>query len=542
MSNPTLNESSLIRHEACPECPSSDALAVYDDGHAHCFSCGAHIPKYEEGGSAKPSLTRDASFLEVEYRAIPKRHIEQGVCRSNGYGFARWHGKTVQVAEYLDPMGSRVVAQKIKTEDKQFVIIGDGKALALWPMWRFKPGGKRVLICEGETDLLAWQTLQGDKWPAVSVPSGAGGAAKAIAKALEWVESFDEVVLCFDSDEAGQKGLQSVCEILSPGKARIMRVPNGCKDICEAVQAGRSKELIEAYWSAVPFRPDGVVGDNELIAALLAPPPMGHAYPWQGLNDMLMGMRSGELVTLTAGTGVGKSLTAGLIAVNLIRQGLRVGYISLEESLTRTAERLVSVAMKKPLHRDREGVTDADLVKAWKDNFSGRVCVFNHFGSLDAERLMARVRYMRVAEKVDFVVLDHLSILVSGWDSADGDERRLIDNCMTTLRSICEQTGVGMLLISHLRAPDAKSKSHEEGGRPKLSELRGSKAISQLSDSVLAIVRDQMGDNKHISEVWVLKNRFTGVTGHACTLAYDPNTGLMEETDAAFAGSDQSDF
>lgn len=146
---------------------------------------------------------------------------------------------------------------------------------------------------------------------------------------------------------------------------------------------------------------------------------------------------------------------------------------------------------------------------------------------MDAEGLTQRVKYMRVAEGVDFVFVDHLSILVSGW--GDGDERRLIDNVMTELRSICEQTGVGMVLISHLRSPTQGEKAHEEGGRPKLNQLRGSKAISQLSDAVIAIQRDQQGDDPHTSEVVVLKNRFSGRTGLACKLRYDVDSGLMQE-------------
>ncbi|MEQ1735458.1 MAG: DnaB-like helicase C-terminal domain-containing protein [Rhodoglobus sp.] len=525
-------ESTLLRHEACPACPSHDAFAVYDDGHGHCFSCGAHVKDHTSPEVAPaPSVSKNAKFLVTQATDLPSRHITAAVCRSHGYGVANYKGQTVQVADYCNAQGE-VVAQKIKTPTKEFHIIGEGKSLALWPMWRWKPGGKRLLITEGETDLLCWQSLGGNRWPAVSLPNGAAGAKNAIAKHIDFVESFDEVVLCFDNDEAGRKAVAAVCEILSPGKARVMRVPEGAKDICEAAQKGLVKELVDAFWGAVPQRPDGIVGGPEILKALLNPPEAGIPYPWKGLNEILMGLRRSELVTLTAGTGVGKSLVAGLIAHHLIKTGHKVGYISLEESLARTAERLVGAEMKRPLHVSRDGVSPQQLATVWQDTFDGRVCVFNHFGSMDAETLMGRIRYMRIAEKVDFVVLDHLSILVSGW--GDGDERRLIDNCMTTLRSICEQTGVGMLLISHLSSPPKDRKSHEEGGRPKLNELRGSKAISQISDAVIAVVRDQLGEDPHLSEVWVLKNRFTGRVGKACSLRYDAETGAMEETHASF--------
>jgi len=526
-----MTESICLRHEPCPECPSTDACAVYDDGHAHCFSCGTHFPKFPGGESESKAVvthTAASGFLQIKPVDLPSRQITESVCRNNGYGVAQWKGQQVQVANYCTADG-QVVAQKVKTASKEFSIIGDAKAMTLWPQHRFRPGGKRLLLTEGETDLLCWQTLAGDRWPACSIPNGAAGAKNAVAKAIDFVESFEEVVICFDNDEAGRKATAAVCEILTPGKARVMRLPEGTKDICDAVQKGHSKELVQAYWEATPSRPDGIVGGAEILKALLNPPQRGFTYPWEGLTNLLLGLRRGELVTLTAGTGVGKSLVAGLIAHHLIKQGQRIGYISLEESLTRTAERLVGAQLRRPLHLGRDGVSPQELAQCWNDHFDGRVAVFNHFGSMDAETLMTRVRYMRIAEKVDFIILDHLSILVSGW--GDGDERRLIDNVMTTLRSICEQTGVGMLLISHLRAPDQGRKTHEEGGRPRLSELRGSKSISQLSDAVIAIVRDQLGEDPNVSEVWVLKNRFTGQVGRACCLRYETETGCMEECD-----------
>lgn len=527
--------STCLRHDACPACPSSDACAVYDDGHAHCFSCGSHFPRYEDPQVEQKVIHRPEDFLQIQAVDLPKRHITASVCRSHGYGIASRNGRNVQVAEYCDATGN-VVAQKIRTEAKEFFIEGDAKKMKLWPEWRWKPGGKRLLITEGEIDCLSWQTLGGDRWPAVSVPNGAAGAAKAIKKSIEFVESFEHVILCFDNDEAGRTATEEVCQILSPGKVSIMRLPDGSKDICEAIQQGKGELLVNAFWGAVPFRPDGIVGSDKILEALLQPLKTGHPYPWAGLTKKLHGARTGELVTLTAGTGIGKSTVAAAIGHHWIRSGLRIGYISLEESLTRTAERLVGLELRKPLHLSREGADEKILRDTWHNVFAGRVCVFNHFGSMDAQTLLSRVKFMRQAEGVDFVVIDHLSILVSGWDSADGDERRLIDNVMTSLRSICEQTGVGMLLISHLRSTDSRSKSHEEGAMPRLADLRGSKSIAQLSDAAIAVVRDQTSEeDANLSTLVVLKNRFSGETGVACHLRYDIATGTLQETEVAEA-------
>ena len=65
-----------------------------------------------------------------------------------------------------------------------------------------------------------------------------------------------------------------------------------------------------------------------------------------------------------------------------------------------------------------------------------------------------------------------------------------------------------------------------------LSELRGSAAIAQLSDIVIGLERNQQDDDPIIrnqTTLRVIKNRFSGLTGKACRLQYDSNTGRLTE-------------
>ena len=64
------------------------------------------------------------------------------------------------------------------------------------------------------------------------------------------------------------------------------------------------------------------------------------------------------------------------------------------------------------------------------------------------------------------------------------------------------------------------------------SQIRGSAAIAQLSDSCIALERDQQSDDRSgKTTVRVLKNRYSGETGVACTLAYDLDTCKFIETE-----------
>jgi twinkle protein len=124
-----------------------------------------------------------------------------------------------------------------------------------------------------------------------------------------------------------------------------------------------------------------------------------------------------------------------------------------------------------------------------------------------------------------WIFLDHVSIVVSGQD---GDERKMIDILMTKLRSLVEETQVGLLLVSHLKRPEGRG--FEEGREITLGHLRGSAGLGQLSDMVIGIERNQQDeDTKNQSTVRILKNRFSGETGIACYLEFDNQTSRLTE-------------
>ena len=206
-----------------------------------------------------------SALLDINYLPLNKRMINEETCRFFKYGVATYNGNPVQVATYCDSAGNPV-AQKVRFPNKDFLILGDAKAMGLYGSHLWRDGGKRVTLTEGELDCLSLSQLQGNKWPVVSIPNGASNAAKAIKNNLEWLEKFEEVVLMFDQDDAGRKAAKEAALLLSPGKAKIASLP--MKDANDMLVAGKGKELMDAMWSAKTFRPDGIVPGTELWDAI----------------------------------------------------------------------------------------------------------------------------------------------------------------------------------------------------------------------------------------------------------------------------------
>jgi len=463
---------------------------------------------------------------------LQKRRISEKVCQQ----YRIHKDGSVLRFHYFSESGV-LEGCKVKTKDKVFTYEGNVPG-TLFGQHLFPATGKRVVITEGELDAASCQEAM-PGWPMVSLPSGAASAKKSIQRAIPWLQGYEEIVLFFDNDEAGRKATEEAASVLPPGKCKIASFSNDYKDASDALVANDSQSIREAIWNAKPYRPDGIVDGKSLLDLVTTPsPPADHDYPFHGLQAKLHGIRYGELITITAGSGIGKSSFCRELATHLLRKGERVGYLALEESNRRTALGLMSAAVGKSLHlgeHDRETLVDAyeRTLADWN------LFLFDGFGSFDPDLIYNRIEYLATGLDAKVIFLDHLSILLSGLD---GDERRMIDTTMTKLRSLVERTGVAMFLVSHLRRTSS-DQNHEEGARVTLGQLRGSAAIAQLSDGVIALERDQQatagGSN---TTVRVLKNRYSGEVGIACNLSYDLSTCKFNETQAEPDFDPSTDF
>ena len=514
-------DSEFVMHTPCEKCGSSDANSLYTDGHTYCFSCETYKHNDEE---VQVVELKPTELLTGRYEPLVKRRITEKTVKFWDYQIGELHGKTTQIANHKTPEG-KTVGQKIRMAGKQFSVRGNIKEAGLYGQWLWRDGGKAVTIVEGELDALSMSQALDLKWPVVSIKTGASGAKKDIKQAIEWLEKFESVVFMFDQDEAGQKAVIECASLLSPRKAKIARLP--LKDPSEMIQQGRLPELIDAFWGAKNYQPDGIINGADLWEEVSCKEEVfSISYPYSGINNKIGGCRLGEIVTVTAGSGLGKSHLTREFAYHLLNEGATIGYVALEESSKRTAQGLMSLYLNQPVHL--QDIKEEELKKAFDATMgTGRVFMYDHWGSTESENLLSKIRYLVRGCGCQYIILDHISIVVSGIDG--GDERRIIDNMMTRLRSLTEELNIGMIVVSHLRRPNG-DKGHEEGQITSLSQLRGSAAIGQLSDIVIGLERNQQdAETSDTTTVRILKNRWSGETGVAGKLIYNKQTGRMSE-------------
>jgi twinkle protein len=532
-------------HLPCPECGGSDPVSVDEKGNGYCFSCNTFLRDYEGGETITSKITdfktykrNTMNYSDGSFSALSDRNITLDTVKK--YGVKSISDSSNKTVTHFYPYynGNEMGGAKVRdVETKNFVWEGSPKGTGLFGQQAFQAGGKYITLVEGECDAMAAYELLGSKWPVVSVKNGAGGAVKDVKENLEFLESFDCVVINFDNDKAGKEAAKKVARVLRPGKSKILNLPEEYKDCNDMLKQNSKHAYVTCWWAAKLYTPSGIINVSEMGDSYFNRETQESVpYPWDGLNEKLYGMRRGELVTLTGGTGLGKSSITREIEHFLIRNTEdRVGILALEENKNRTVDGIVSIEANAKLYINqiREEFPEEDWRKHYESLFKGdakdRLWIYSHLGQHDIEEIFSKLRYLAMGCDCKWIVVDHLHMLVSTL--AEGDERRAIDNIMTRLRSLVEETGVGMILVSHLRRVEG-NKGHEQGVTVSISHLRGSQSIAQLSDCVIALERNQQSDDSieaNTTHVRVLKSRYTGDVGMATHLLYDNETGRLSE-------------
>lgn len=465
-------------------------------------------------------------------KAVDKTKIvsldDRKISKSTAEKFGVWRDEAgvTYFPYYLD---GKHLSNKVRYPGKEFSVEGDLKHSGLFGSQLFPPGSaKFITVVEGEYDALAAFELTGSRWPTVSVPNGADGASKAVSEAFEYLNSFQNIVLCFDKDEPkvnpvtgqirypGQEAAIAVAGMFPIGKVKVLTLAKG-KDPNDYLKAGFREEFNREWWASPVFTPSGLRLGRDMWDEISEPKNYETVpYPWDDMNSQTYGIRLSELVAVTADTGVGKTSVLKEIVYNIRKHNpdAGVGLMFLEEPNSDTALGLMSIEANLPLHLPdiRESVPKEDL-RGYFDAVvnTDKLVIYDHFGSNNIQEILNKVRHMHNLG-CKYIILDHLSIVVS---DQSGDERKQLDEITTKLKTLCMELNISVIAVVH---------TNRQG------QIRGTAGIEQLSNIVLKLSREKLSEDpwrRNVTKIVVEKNRFCGRTGPGAYLFYNDMTGRL---------------
>jgi twinkle protein len=344
--------------------------------------------------------------------------------------------------------------------------------------WQAIPEDARVvIITEGEIDAM---TIAGWGYPALSIPSG--------VKNDGWIDSdydalarFDEIILCWDTDEPGRAGVLKAAPRLGLERCRIITLPH--KDANEALLSGMTREEFARLVASAPAMDPPELQTPEAFRAEVADEFFPKDERVHG-TEFILGrnfafrIRNGELTIWTGFSGHGKSLMLIQSLVHDMSQGERVLVASLEIKPRKT----LAIMTKQVLGNEPSDTADTDAAIDW---LVGKLWLVNRVGSMKWQEVLKIMEYAARRYGITRFSVDSLLLLGIGGDDYDGQRA-----CVSALVSFAGKFNVHVHLVAHSKKLDDESKP------PSKFDVKGSGDITDLCHNGITVWRNKSKEER----------------------------------------------
>jgi replicative DNA helicase len=227
---------------------------------------------------------------------------------------------------------------------------------------------------------------------------------------------------------------------------------------------------------------------------------------FKDLDQIIEGFMPGQLVTVGAGTGVGKSAFAVNLALNITKQGYKVGLWSFEMDKEEVYQRIISniteISRKDRSHAEERYNAVKKYFKEAKDNIQVFTDRIKDLGSF-----YLHCRKEAIRENMKVIIIDYVQLIhLSGFTGLNRVSE--IELITKTLKNMASELGVTVIILSQL----SREYQKRENKQPILSDLRDSGSIEQDSNLVIFLHKQDdyplmLKDYEKMITVIVAKNR-----------------------------------
>lgn len=534
---------------SCKDCGSSDGKQVFvqEDGkqNAYCFACETYDPmqdtpkiKYKQEESTVMTMPDISNLKSLE---IPDRLIRKDTVEYYGVRLAlsEVDGTTVTEHYYPDHNNGELIGYEVRDcINKNFKAVGNRKGeFDLWGQ-SIVPLSRKLFITEGRLDAMALHQVILDNTPpkyaqykpaVVSLTRGATSASKDLLHNRDFINKYQEVILCFDNDSAGKKATKDALKIIPLAKVAILSE----KDASDMLVKGKGKELYQAtVWNAQVVRQSEVVDIHDVIDKAMEKPQMGLSFPWPTVTKACFGISPNKIHVISAAPKIGKTDHQHQLVHHLIyNEQVKVGMFDLENSPVRTAKKLASKEAKLDFTRPDKEYSD-ELLRDTLQSLEGKVRFYDRSGSRDWEDIKVAIEEMHLLDGINIFFIDPLTALVSRFDSSTANDK--LNEICTDMADLVQNYPITIFCYSHVNPKPKGAKTHEQGAKVLSSELTGSRAMEKWFHYGHSIMRDRTEEcppeRKNMSTFQMLFDREYGQS-YSADVYFDEETVTYLEPD-----------
>ena len=532
----------------------------------------------KKGNYVNKSYTKEtvSQINEYPYAVNKERGITRKTCKYFGVRMSLSTKDAETITAYYFPsynQQGKITGYKKadvtldRTDDFYFTTIGkvgvSNKLFGQEQAERIDRKKYKLIAVEGEWDVLAsYQALKENakntKWAdldpfIVGLTCGTVNAEDSFINNKSFVDYFDELCLAFDNDSAnekekkknikrGKEATEDVAALFLDKNVKTLSYAGlDCKDPCQIFEEEGYKKLssLLSFGFKKYIAEKVVTAEDISYERFIAPQSEGvYVKSFPKLMQKLKGFRKRTLTVVIAPTGSGKSTVTNEISYSLAESGHKMGEIWLEEEVHETLQRKTARYLEKNYNKFKNDPIQFATEEELKESFNwanDRFVFLDHYGSLKVEDLMNKIKILVYQHKVDFIVLDHLTMVVSGSDK----EREQLERVMLELGAFVTSHDVGIICVAHLNRNVAQEFRPPKGFENKpywvnvrKEDIKGASGVEQVAWVILGIEPEIMPDKSRGRVRFnVLKNRPASYLGIADTFMMDDETGLLVDAE-----------
>lgn len=504
-------------HQACPSCGHRECATVYEDGSIYCHSqCGF----IKSNGDVMEERTKEVKeykkFDRTPYKEATKEFRSIPASSAKKYGVLTGTDSTGKETYRVYPYPH---ADKIRILPKDFSRNAGFSNSHLFGMDKFNAGtSKHITIVEGEEDVLSTYYMLGEKYPVVGVP-GSSIPEKLIENVYSYLDSFQEIILAFDNDDAGQKAVKKLTEVF-PDKTSVvsMSLHNDPNDF---LTSGHGTEFMFAWHNRKKYVPEGYYNSVDQFKQIMDDAEVNEyiSTPINELNNKIKGLMRGHLTVLTGPEGQGKTEVLRMFEYEILKNHpeTKIGVLHMEESKKTTLTSFVCYELGTDVRDPDHAVPKADIDKALDSLLSSNSLFLFDFEDSDPFGIFSRVRYLAKVAKCHYIFIDPIQQLSYGKDNSLTEEQ-VLSKIAVVLEKMANDLNVGIVMTTHV---------NDDG------QTRSSRMIGKSASVRIDLKRDHLNDDSEVRNTTYLtvsKNRPTGKTGFGGVLQFDPKSFTIKES------------
>ena len=485
--------------------------------------------KVESVIKPKPPTT---NLPESVYQWFEERGITRVVVNDAKIGYEnRW----IQFPFYKD---GEVVNIKSRTADKKFR--QEKNAEKCFYRFDHMQGMETIIITEGEMDALS--LVQSGFTNVVSVPDGATAPNSKpsdrkfsyLLSAEEHLMNAKQIILCTDSDGAGQHLRDELSRRIGREKCCKVEYPHDCKDMNEVLVKYGEERILEIISDAFPYPIDGLIEIkdvmNDAVDLYNKPEHLGLSTGWMDLDEHYRVSES-EVSVVTGVPNMGKSEWMDALMINMVQEyGWKFGIFSAENfPVKHHLLKLAGKFTKQPFWGE-EKMPESTLRASMEVMNDHIKFIGTQEDSVTIESILEQAKVLTYRNGLNGLIIDPWNTIEHKYGDGE-NETNYISRVLSQINTFAKIYELHVWIVAHPRKME--NGVDRKPVVPSPYDISGSANWFNKADNAITIHRHRSEDDDYVG-VHVHKIRFQYKNGKPTTgkepakLNYNIRTGNYE--------------